>query len=254
MDELKVIKVGGKVIEDETKLSSFLDAVAELKEPVVLVHGGGKLASEMSKRLGISSEMHEGRRITDSQTLEVVTMVYGGLVNKKIVSALQAREVNAVGLTGADLNIIESEKRPVETINYGWVGDVKKVNPFWLIQLLENGVVPVLAPLTHDGNGHLLNTNADTIASVSAVALCEHFETELMLCFEQEGVMYKSQRIQVLNPEKYREFKAPGMISGGMIPKIDVGMMALEQGVSSVSIRSYQEIGKIKAGTELRLL
>lgn len=251
MSSLKVIKIGGKVIDDDQKLDAFLKAFVSIEEPKVLVHGGGSIASKMGERLGIKPNMIDGRRITDAETLEVITMVYGGLVNKKIVAKLQALGVNAVGLSGTDLNIIPAKKRNPEPIDFGWVGDVKQVNTKWLTQFLNDDVIPVLAPLTHDGKGNMLNTNADTIASSVASALSGEFETELMLCFEQKGVMNNEKLVTEMNLLLYRYLKDGGVITDGMIPKLDLGFSALKSGVKNVSIRSYEAVAESNSGTTL---
>ncbi|MEQ8524004.1 acetylglutamate kinase [Gracilimonas sp.] len=251
MKPVKVIKIGGKVIDDEQKLDTFLHAFVSVKEPKVLVHGGGSIASRMGVRLGIKPNMIDGRRITDAETLEVITMVYGGLVNKKIVAKLQALDTNAIGLSGADLNIIPAKKRNPEPINFGWVGDIESVNTKWLTQFLNENAIPVLAPLTHDGNGNMLNTNADTIASSVASALSSDFKTELMLCFEQDGVMNKGQVVTEMNLLLYRYLKDSGAITDGMIPKLDLGFSALKSGVKNVSIRSFGAVAETSSGTKL---
>lgn len=251
MSSLKVIKIGGKVIDDDQKLDAFLKAFVSIEEPKVLVHGGGSIASKMGERLGIKPNMIDGRRITDAETLEVITMVYGGLVNKKIVAKLQALAVNAVGLSGTDLNIIPAKKRNPESIDFGWVGDVKQVNTKWLTRFLNDDVIPVLAPLTHDGKGNMLNTNADTIASSVASALSDEFESELMLCFEQKGVMNDEKLVTEMNLLLYRYLKDGGVITDGMIPKIDLGFSALKSGVKNVSIRSYEAVAESNSGTTL---
>ena len=189
MDQLTLIKVGGKIVEEEASLRQLLADFAQIAGHKVLVHGGGRSATALAARLGIESRMVNGRRITDADMLRVVTMVYGGLVNKQVVVGLQALGVNALGLTGADMDYMRSAKRPAGEVDYGFVGDVRQVNAALLADLISRGVVPVLAPLTHDGQGHLLNTNADTIAAEAAKALARHFEVTLMFCFEKKGVL-----------------------------------------------------------------
>ena len=191
MEKLIVVKVGGKIVEEEETLRQLLQDFAAIEGHKVLVHGGGRSATKLATQLGIESKMVDGRRITDEAMLRVVTMVYGGLVNKNIVAGLQALNVNALGLTGADMNLMRSDKRPVKEVDYGFVGDVKEVNADLLATLIQQGIVPVLAPLTHDKQGHLLNTNADTIAGEAAKALAKHFEVTLMYCFEKKGVIPK---------------------------------------------------------------
>ncbi len=188
-EKLTVIKVGGKIVEEEATLHKLLDDFAAIEGYKVLVHGGGRSATKLAAQLGIESQMVNGRRITDAETLKVVTMVYGGLVNKNIVAGLQARGVNALGLTGADMDVIRSVKRPVKDVDYGFVGDVKQVNAEFLGDLIHKGIVPVMAPLTHDGAGNLLNTNADTIAGETAKALAALFDVTLVFCFEKKGVL-----------------------------------------------------------------
>ena len=193
-EKLTVIKVGGKIVEEPDTLNQLLDDFSSLSGYKVLVHGGGRSATRIASQLGIESQMVNGRRITDAETLKVVTMVYGGLVNKNIVAGLQAKGVNAVGLTGADMNVIRSVKRPVKDIDYGYVGDVEKVDGKALADLIHRQIVPVMAPLTHDGNGNLLNTNADTIAGETAKALAEYFDVTLVYCFEKKGVLWVRHR------------------------------------------------------------
>jgi len=188
-EKLVIIKVGGKVVEEEATLNQLLNDFAAIQGNKILVHGGGRSATKIASLLGIESQMVNGRRITDAETLKVVTMVYGGLVNKNIVAGLQARGVNALGLTGADMNAIRSVKRPVKDVDYGFVGDVEQVNVSILGDLIKKGVVPVMAPLTHDGNGNMLNTNADTIAGETAKALADIFDVTLVYCFEKRGVL-----------------------------------------------------------------
>jgi acetylglutamate kinase len=251
MNSLNVIKIGGKVIDDEQKLDTFLKNFVSIEGPKILVHGGGSIASKMGERLGITPKMIEGRRITNTETLELITMVYGGLVNKKIVSRLQSLDVNATGLSGADLNIISAKKREPKPIDFGWVGEVSNVNTEWLTRFLKQGVIPVLAPLTHDSKGSMLNTNADTIASLVATALTTEFETKLTFCFEQEGVMNKGKLITEMNLLLYRHLKDTGIVTNGMIPKIDLGFSALKSGVQKVSVRSFEAVSQSISGTNL---
>jgi acetylglutamate kinase len=205
-----------------------------------LVHGGGRSATKIAARLGIESKMVNGRRITDADMLSVVTMVYGGLVNKNIVAGLQAKGVNALGLTGADMNVILSDKRPVKEVDYGFVGDVKQVNADLLAQLIQQGVVPVMAPLTHDGQGHILNTNADTIAGETAKALARNFDVTLIYCFEKAGVLLDENDdnsvIPTLSRSQFNEYVEKGIIRGGMIPKLENAFQSIESGVSKVII------------------
>lgn len=240
MNKLTVIKVGGKIVEEPATLKQLLEDFSKLEGHKVLVHGGGRSATKIATQLGIESKMVDGRRITDKATLDVVTMVYGGLVNKHIVAGLQAFGVNALGLTGADMNIIRSEKRPVKDVDYGFVGDVKEVNSEILASLIQQGVVPVLAPLTHDGEGNMLNTNADTIAASAAKALSKHFDVTLMYCFEKAGVLQNEHDdesiIPHINNAEFMDLVASGVIQGGMIPKLENAFDAIEAGVRSVVI------------------
>jgi len=240
MEKLTVIKVGGKVVEEEETLQRLLVDFAKIEGAKILVHGGGRLATKIAGQLGIEIRMIDGRRITDEATLRVVTMVYAGLVNKNIVAGLQALRVNAIGLTGADMNVMRSEKRPVGTIDYGFAGDVKEVNTEALLLLLQNGFVPVLSPLTHDKKGLLLNTNADTIAAETAKALSEVFDVTLIYCFEKSGVLMNvnddNSVIPLLNRELYMKYKSEGVIQGGMIPKLDNAFQALDAGVKQLII------------------
>lgn len=237
-----VIKVGGKIVEDPESLSQLLIDFAAYPGLKVLVHGGGRSATKIAGRLGLECRMVNGRRITDQDMLSVVTMVYGGLVNKDIVAKLQARGVNALGMTGADLNVIRSVKRPVKDIDYGFVGDVKQVNADVLELLLNQNIVPVLAPLTHDGNGQMLNTNADTIAGETARALSPHFNVTLIYCFEKKGVLLdehdEDSVIPHLTEPLFKDYVAQGIIQGGMIPKLENSFSAVHDGVRKVVITS----------------
>jgi acetylglutamate kinase len=240
MDRLTIVKVGGKVVEDADLLNTLLDNFISITGYKILVHGGGSLATRMAERLGIETRMVEGRRITDPEMLEVATMVYAGLVNKKIVAGLQARNCNALGLTGADLDLIRAKKRPAETVDFGLVGDVEEVNTHELRLLLYENVVPVVAPLTHDGHGTLLNTNADTIAAHLGMELSHHYKVLLFYCFEKRGVltdpMDENSVMSELTEAKYIELKESGHITSGMVPKLYNGFKALQKGVSEVLI------------------
>lgn len=255
MEKLTIIKVGGKIVEEEATLHQLLDDFAALSGYKVLVHGGGRSATRLATRLGIESRMVNGRRITDAETLNVVTMVYGGLVNKNIVAGLQARGINALGLTGADVNVIRSQKRPVEEVDYGFVGDVKQVNAPLLADLIRKGIVPVMAPLTHDGEGHLLNTNADTIAGETAKALAGLFDVTLVYCFEKRGVLRDENDdesvIPTIRREEFRQLVAEGVIQGGMIPKLENSFQALDAGVAEVIITQASAIDGA-SGTHIR--
>lgn len=238
--KLTLIKVGGKIVEEEATLRQLLSDFAAIDGAKVLVHGGGRSATKIAAQLGIESKMVNGRRITDAETLKVVTMVYGGLVNKNIVAGLQAKGVNAMGLTGADMNVIRSVKRPVKEIDYGFVGDVEQVNAPLLGELIDKGIVPVLAPLTHDGEGHLLNTNADTIAGETAKALASLYDVTLIYCFEKKGVLRDENDDESVIPEitraDFERYVAEGVIQGGMIPKLENAFDALRANVSKVII------------------
>ena len=246
MEKLIVVKVGGKIVEEEETLRQLLQDFAAIEGHKVLVHGGGRSATKLATQLGIESKMVDGRRITDEAMLRVVTMVYGGLVNKNIVAGLQALNVNALGLTGADMNLMRSDKRPVKEVDYGFVGDVKEVNADLLATLIQQGIVPVLAPLTHDKQGHLLNTNADTIAGEGAKALAKHFEVTLMFCFEKKGVLRDANDDESVIPEIDREaflrYVKEGVIQGGMIPKLENAYQAIDAGVHQVIITQATDI------------
>lgn len=240
-EKLTIVKVGGAVVEDELQLSQLLKDFSAIEGRKVLVHGGGRKATKMAERLGVETKMVNGRRITDAAMLEVVTMVYGGLVNKNLVAQLQANGVNALGLTGADANAILSHKRPLKDgIDYGFVGDVDAGNGEMLSKLIEAGITPVMAPLTHDGKGHILNTNADTIASETAKALANIYDVTLIFSFEKRGVLSNPDDddsvIPVITKEDFERYKADGTISGGMLPKIENALRAVEAGVSRVII------------------
>ena len=243
-----IIKVGGAVVEDPAQLSILLDSFVKVEGSKVLVHGGGRSATELATRLGIKSQMVGGRRITDAETLRIVTMVYAGLVNKNIVAQLQARGVNALGLTGADLNLIRAHRRPVtpEGIDFGFVGDVDSADGQRLLQLLQSGITPVIAPLTHDGKGNLLNINADTMAQTVATALAAKSHSTLTFCFEFSGVLRNptdpSTLIPRLTEADFHTFVADGTISGGMIPKLENAFAALHAGVAAVRITSIHDL------------
>ena len=236
---IQVIKIGGGVLENEAQRNAFLRQFAAIEGPKVLVHGGGRLATTMAERLGVETQMIDGRRVTDKETLDIVTMVYGGLVNKQVVAQLQTMGVNAIGLTGVDGGWMKSVKRPIKNgIDYGYVGDVIEVNGAHLRALLDNGLTPVIAPITYSAEGLLLNTNADTVASQTAISLAP--DVQLTFCFEKAGVLSnpddESSLIPRITRESYTQLKADGIISGGMIPKIDNAFAAIEHGVQSVRI------------------
>lgn len=248
MEKLTLIKVGGKIVEEPDTLQQLLRDFSSIEGHKVLVHGGGRSATRIASQLGIESQMVNGRRITDAEMLKVVTMVYGGLVNKNIVAGLQSLQVNALGLTGADMNIMRSDKRPVKDVDYGFVGDVKEVNADVLASLIQQGIVPVLAPLTHDKQGHMLNTNADTIAGEAAKALAKYFDVTLMFCFEKKGVLLNEDDDESVIPEidraSFQKYVTEGIIQGGMIPKLENAFQAIDAGVKEVIITQASEIHK----------
>lgn len=252
---LTIVKVGGKIVEEEVTLEHFLNNFSKLKGKKILVHGGGRSATKLADELGIESKMINGRRITDRYTLQIVTMVYGGLVNKNIVAGLQALDINALGLTGADMNIIQSDKRPVREIDYGYVGDVKYVNTEALQTLLNTNITPVLAPLTHDGKGTLLNTNADTIAAETAQALSSIYDVTLIYCFEKNGVLMDENNedsvISLINKNNFKEYLDSGVIQGGMIPKLDNAFNSIEKGVKEVLITKADNLACDSLGTRI---
>ncbi|MFC0877424.1 acetylglutamate kinase [Saccharicrinis sp. FJH2] len=254
MEHITVVKVGGKVVEDRDSLQKLLEGFCAIKGHKLLVHGGGRLATTIGDQLGIESKYINGRRITDEETLKVVTMVYGGLVNKSIVASLQALGCNAIGLTGADMNVIEAHKRPVKDIDYGYAGDIDKVNAGLLADLIHKDVVPVMAPLTHDLNGGMLNTNADTIASEVARTLTEFYDVSLVYCFEKKGVLLDENDdesvIGELTRELYKRYVDEGRISGGMIPKLDNAYASIDKGVKKVIITRSDLIHK-NSGTTI---
>lgn len=237
---LTLVKVGGAVVEDDARLDALLAAFAAIDGRKVLVHGGGRRATAIASRLGVETQMVGGRRITDQAMLEVVTMVYGGLVNKNVVARLQACGVDAIGLTGADGGVMLSHKRPVKDVDYGFVGDVERVDGDRLASLIEGGLTPVLAPLTHDGRGHLLNTNADTIAAEAAKALASRYDVTLVFCFEKPGVLADpdddASLISVITHQDFARLAADGTVSGGMLPKLENAFSAISAGVSRVNI------------------
>ena len=245
---INIVKVGGGIIENEEDLSTFLISFSKIPGKKILIHGGGRLATKFAKQLGIKSNMIEGRRVTDDAMLDVVTMVYGGLTNKKIVAALQANNINALGLSGADGNIIKAHKRVVEEIDYGWVGDIDKINTELILTLLDNNIVPVIAPLTHDGKGKMLNTNADTIASSVASAISIKKETQLVLGFELDGVLVdpkdKTSVITKITPKLFEDYKKSKVITDGMIPKLENAFAAISAGVSAVKICNALKISE----------
>ena len=240
-EKLTIVKVGGAVVEDEAQLAQLLKDFSAIEGRKLLVHGGGRKATKVAEALGIESKMVGGRRITDADMLNVVTMVYGGLVNKNLVARLQANGVNALGLTGADMDVIRSHKRPIKDgVDFGYVGDVDKANGQMLSKLIEEGITPVMAPLTHDGQGHILNTNADTIASETAKALAPFYDVTLIFSFEKKGVLRNPDDddsvIPIISRADFIKYKTDGTISGGMLPKIENALGAIDSGVSRVII------------------
>ena len=240
MEKLSIVKIGGNIIEDETSLNAFLKLFSNLEGNKILVHGGGKRATHIASKLGIESKMVNGRRITDAETLEVITMVYGGLVNKNVVAKLQALHIDAIGLTGADINSIKSEKRPVKEVDFGFVGDVKKVAHNSIDKLIKADFTPVFCAITHDGNGQLLNTNADTITSTIAVGMSEIYETSIYYCFELNGVLRdfndKNSVVKLINSKTYQELLDDKIITDGMLPKLENCFDALKNGVHKVNM------------------
>ncbi len=253
--KLTILKIGGKLLEEDAKLEQALKAFTSLEGLKILVHGGGKAASALCRQLDIAPLVVDGRRITDAATLKVVTMQYAGWANKTIVAKLQALGCQSIGLTGADMNVIRAHKRELQPIDYGFVGDIDCINTEVIRQLLEMGVTPVFCAITHDKNGQLLNTNADTIAAKLASALAPFFETTLKLCFEKSGVLKNpADEGSVIERIRHSEFKAHqtnGLISDGMIPKLDNAFHALQQGVSEVFICGIEGIDNSKPGTQL---
>ena len=256
MQNLTIVKVGGKVAENQDSLQKLLVDFSSMKGLKLLVHGGGNIATELSNKLGLEVKMVNGRRITDEEMLKLVTMVYGGLINKSIVAGLQKHKCNAIGLSGADLNIISAVKRPLKDIDYGFVGDIIKVNGNALKLLIENDFVPVIAPLTHDNKGQILNTNADDITNAIAQELCQYFKIKLIFCFDKRGVMINQEDentvIKKLDKNKFNELVKENIINSGMIPKLENGFLSLESGVDKVFITDVNSFAdEIPGGTEL---
>ena len=245
-EKVTIVKVGGAIVEDEKQLSQLLEDFSAIPGKKVLVHGGGRSATKIASSLGIESTMIDGRRVTDSEMLKVVTMVYGGLVNKNLVARLQAHQVNAIGLTGADMDVLRAHRRPLvkkadgQTIDYGFVGDVERANGDVLHMLRDAGITPVMAPLTHDGQGNMLNTNADTIASETAKALAPYYDVTLIYSFEKKGVLSNPEDddsvIPLITPSLFQQLVKDGTIGGGMIPKLENAFMAINSGVGRVII------------------
>ncbi len=255
-ERLTIVKVGGKIVESEDSLAQLLRDFEAVEGHKILVHGGGRTATDVAAKLGIETKMIDGRRVTDAEMLRVVTMVYAGLVNKNVVARLQACGVNALGLTGADMDVIRSHKRRGTAVDYGFVGDVDVVDGARLSQLVRSGITPVLAPLTHDGEGSMLNTNADTVAGETAKALAGYFDVTLMYCFEHAGVLSDPEDadsvIRHIDKKSFRELIDAGVVSGGMIPKIENALAAVDAGVCRVVITKADAL-KPDAGTEISL-
>lgn len=266
MARLSLIKVGGGIVENPASLAQLLDEFAKVEGLKVLVHGGGRSATKIAEQLGIQQTMIGGRRVTDAETLKVVTMVYAGLVNKNIVAGLQSRSVNALGLSGADMNVIQSHKRPLkrvtmedgteQMVDFGFVGDVDSVDASILGDLISRGVVPVICPIGHDTHGTLLNTNADTIASEVAIALAQSgFDVKLLYCFEKKGVLRDADDdesvIPAITSTEFPQLVEQGIVSGGMLPKLENSFAAISRGVSEVVITRHDAISNPEAGTRL---
>lgn len=255
--KLSIIKIGGNIIDDEKALATFLTDFAQIKHLKILVHGGGKIANQLNEKLGIKTVMNEGRRITSTENLETVTMVYAGLINKKIVSALQANNCNALGLSGSDANCIVARKRPTTPIDFGWVGDVEYINSTTINSFVSNGMTPVFCAICHDGKGQLLNTNADTIASEIAISMSEFYDTELIYCFEKKGVLQdvndEDSIIPTINKKEYAALKEKNIIYEGMLPKMENCFHALKHGVEQVVIGNPKVIHNRQTCTTLTL-
>lgn len=248
MKKVYIIKISGNVLDEVEALKQFIHDFSSIQEPKILIHGGGKLANELAHKLGITQTMVNGRRITDAETLKITTMVYAGIINKQLVASLQAKQNNAIGLSGADLNLILAQKRPMVEVDYGFVGDIENngINTPVLSNFIEQGIIPVFSAITHDGKGQLLNTNADTIASTIAVALSETYETHLIYCFEKKGVLKnvsdENSVIKTMTKQEYLDFQNEGIISKGMIPKLDNAFSAIQKGVKEVVITHHNEL------------
>ena len=255
---LYVVKIGGNILDDEKRLSAFLSDFAALEDAKILIHGGGKLAAKLAEQLGVPSNMVEGRRVTNSETLRIVTMVYGGLLNKQIVARLHGLGCNSMGVCGADGDLLRAHKRRRASVDFGWVGDIDKVNAKLLHKWVKKGTTPVVAPLSHDGKGQLLNTNADSIAQEIAQAMGEIYAVELIFGFEKSGVLLdvnnESSRIVELSHSEYKAYKRKGLITAGMIPKLDNAFSALEKGVKRVVIGPAEHLNALikgKTGTAI---
>ena len=252
MAKLFIIKIGGNIIDDEAKLASFLQTFAAVNEKKILVHGGGRLATKLAEQTGVQQQLIAGRRITDAETLKIVTMVYAGFINKTVVAQLQAAGCNAVGLSGADGNAIKAHKRIIKDIDYGFAGDVDAVNSKLLHRLMQENTTPVMAPITHDGKGQLLNTNADTIAQEMAKAMSALYDVQLIYSFEKAGVLLdaadESSVISRINPQRFTELKKQNLVFAGMIPKLDNAFAALQAGVKKVIIGKAEDLAALISG------
>lgn len=248
MDKLTIIKIGGNVIDDSDKLHLFLKAFSDIEGYKILVHGGGKMATNLATDMGVEAKMIDGRRITDIETLRIVTMVYAGLISKNLVAQLQMYGCNALGLCGADGNLIKANKRPIKEIDFGFVGDLDEdsIQTENLSKLLKSGFIPVFSAITHDGNSQLLNTNADTIASAIAAAMSSKNETSLVFCFEKKGVLIdvndENSVIREMNPKVYENLKNQGILTDGMLPKLQNAFEAIEKGVKEVYIGKADDL------------
>ena len=252
--QLLIVKIGGNVIDNDKSLTSFLKDFSNIPGKKILVHGGGKIATSIGEKSGIQSQYIDGRRITNDETIDLVTMVYGGLVNKKIVALLQSNNNNAIGITGADANAMPATKRPIKEINYGWVGDINADNinyETWQL-FLNNGLIPVLAPLTHDGKGHMLNTNADTMAAMLSISMARHYHVKLIYCFEKNGIMGDvnddNSLLTQLDAKTYSLLKKNNKLFAGILPKIDNAFLALNNGVEEVIIGNSSNLLQLIKG------
>ncbi len=259
MKNLQIIKIGGNVVDDAVLLDQFLHDFVQIKTPKILIHGGGKIATELALKLNIVQTMIEGRRVTDSETLKIATMVYAGLVNKNIVAKLQLNQCNAIGLSGADANMISGKKRNHPTIDFGFVGDIVSINTEQIISFINQGLTPVFCPIIHDSEGTLLNTNADTIATQIAIELAKTYQVNLSFCFEKKGVLRNPEDdesyIPVINRPEYERLKASKIISNGMIPKLDNAFDAINNGVHKVLLYHANQLATLETnliGTQLQ--
>ncbi len=257
MDKVTVVKIGGNVIDSPEAFSAFMAEFAKLEGKKILVHGGGKIATRFAKQMEVETTMIEGRRVTDRAMLDIVTMTYAGLINKNVVATLQKHGCNAIGLSGADGNAVRATKRPAAPIDFGYVGDIDpaNINAEFLLMLLDAGVTPAFCAIMHNGEGDLLNCNADTVASTVALGMSRVAATELIFCFEKRGVLTdvddENSVIKIINPENYASYKAEGAIHSGMIPKIDGALRAVSQGVKSVTIKHSEDLLDPSAGTKI---